>query len=265
MDEQNADSNSLFYGEQAQTSNQPISDADMALLEKAGDVEIRDGDDLVEIDTDAEGDDQGEETPEDKPEDKQKEKPAADAPIEERMKAAQSEIEEIGEALKGKGVDVDKLVESITAEGKITEEHLKTLADAGIPRAAVNALVREQQVLAQEATREFFATVGGEQQFMALSEFAVANDPEAVAAFNDAQERGDVKTAKVVLKSIERAYRAQYGSANKMVSGRPTSASKGSQPVAFSSNAEMVKAMSDPRYGKDSKYTREVEARVAAM
>ena len=32
---------------------------------------------------------------------------------------------------------------------------------------------------------------------------------------------------------------------------------------SFSNIAEMTKAMSDPRYGRDAKYTQSVEARVA--
>jgi len=44
-----------------------------------------------------------------------------------------------------------------------------------------------------------------------------------------------------------------------LVSGRPSS----SGPTPFRSTAEVVTAMSDPRYGKDVTYTESVQARLA--
>lgn len=268
MDENNENSNDLFYGSNAGTSGSDISDADLALLEKSNNqgVVVQDGDDIVEVSTGDEEQEEGnnpEDTPEDKPEDKQKED-QEQKPLEAQIEESQKELDEIGEDLKAKGVDVDALLESFTKTGKFSDADYKALADAGYSKGAVNAIVKGQVALAQEATRALFASVGGEQNFNTLSEFAVANDPDAVEAFNEAQNRGDVRTAQVILKGIERAHKARYGTANKMVSGRPASGAKVQEAQGFATKAEMVKAMSDSRYGRDMKYTSEVERRVGA-
>lgn len=262
MDETQVDSNELFYGSGAGTSGAQVSQADLDMMAKADSVgaEVRDGDDIVEINQDGPEEDLEEDQQEDKPEETKKEAPKT---LEAKLAESQKELEDIGADLKGKGIEVDSLIESFTKNGEFSAEEYKALADAGYSKAAVSAIVRGQQAMAQEATQALFAAVGGEAQFNALSEFAIANDPASVEAFNAAQDRGDVKTAQVVLKGIQRAYQKELGTANKQLQGRPAAASSAPQATGFQTRQEMVKAMSDSRYGKDLTYTAEVEQKVA--
>lgn len=279
------DSNTLFYGSNAGTSGSEVSEADIALMEKATNqgVVTMDGDDQVDVDisgdagpedtpTDPEvdPDKEADKDPEDKPkEDKKADELPTPETLTKQMAESQAELEELGKDLQAKGVDVEALVAQIAQTGEVSEANYKTLQEAGVPRSAVAAIIRGQQAMAQEVTRSFFAMVGGEANFLALSEFAVANDPGAVEAFNAAQDRGDIKTAAVILKSIQKAQegaaKAKLGTANKMLQGRPSTPQKAPSVTPYANNSEMVAAMRDPRYGIDLKYTADVEKRVAGM
>ncbi len=69
----------------------------------------------------------------------------------------------------------------------------------------------------------------------------------------------DLPTIKEYLNGVKAQMVAKNGTANGSVLGSATSGATKS----FSNIAEMTKAMSDPRYGRDAKYTQSVEARVA--
>lgn len=271
MQENEQNSNEIFYGSGASTSD--ITPAELELLEKAHGVQVRDGDEYVEIElppkdgeetpADEEPKDNEEKTPKE-PEDKDdKEEKKEPATIDEKVVEAAKEISDIGDDLTKKGVDVNALLENLARDGKFSDADYAALEKAGYPKTAVNAVLRGQVAVQQEAANAMIQVAGGEEAFGALSEFAQLHDQEAMNAFNAAFERGDLQTAKVVLQGIKHGHKAMFGTANRQVQGGPK-ASAASAVKGFASQDEMVAAMSDPRYARDAAYSKSVEARVAA-
>ena len=112
---------------------------------------------------------------------------------------------------------------------------------------------------------EIFNQAGGEEKYTALMGWAADNiDQTRADAYNQALEQGDEIGILAQLKSIQYDYMMNRGYEPKLTGGRaPTN-----QTRAFANEAQVVAAMSDPRYingtNPDPEYIREVEERVAA-
>ena len=74
---------------------------------------------------------------------------------------------------------------------------------------------------------------------------------------------GNKPLIKMAVSGLVSRYRASEGSEPELVKGRAPAANSGAS-AGFASKEEMVAAMRDPRYGKDSAYTRVVERKTGA-
>lgn len=112
---------------------------------------------------------------------------------------------------------------------------------------------------------EIFNQAGGEEKYTALMNWAADNiDQKRADAYNQALEQGDEIGILAQLKSMQYDYMMKRGYEPKLTGGRaPTN-----QTRTFANEAQVVAAMSDPRYingtNPDPEYIREVEERVAA-
>lgn len=275
------DNNVSLYGEGAITSGS-VTDHDIEMVRKASGVEVRDGDDLIEVDA---PEDDPEESPEGNPEEgadkeapketPEKEAPKVDYNIDDPVLASQlaesdATISQIGAKFTEAGIDVSAVIESIRANG-ITKEVLDQAAKAGVEGWAIKAVYNErvaietaaqarQEAAQAAAADEVYQAAGGRDGFKALAEFAGVNTPELAEAFNAAAERGDVKTAKVLLKAIEQQRTVKLGTANKQINGQPTRSASVVQ--GFADRQEMTKAINDSRYASDARYRASVEQRI---
>lgn len=119
---------------------------------------------------------------------------------------------------------------------------------------------------AQQVVQAIFQQTGGEAKYQAMAEWAAKTlDDDFVLSFNEAIQSGDAKRAVNAVKALQYDYMTATGYEPKLIGGRaPTSEGvKG-----FQSEAQVVAAMSDPRYQngphQDPAYVREVEQRLAA-
>ena len=119
---------------------------------------------------------------------------------------------------------------------------------------------------AQKVVEAIFQQTGGEAKYRAMSEWAAKTmDDASVLSFNEAIQSGDASRAVNAVKALQYDYMTATGYEPKLIGGRaPTSEGvKG-----FQSEAQVVAAMSDPRYQngphQDPAYVREVEQRLAA-
>ena len=82
----------------------------------------------------------------------------------------------------------------------------------------------------------------------------------AVNAFNAIVNKDDLSVVSAYIAGVKAQMVAQHGTANPTLGGSGNvGKSKG-----YTDANEMIKAMSDPRYGKDPNYMQEVERKVAA-
>ena len=128
---------------------------------------------------------------------------------------------------------------------------------------------RQEQVSPEQAEKvieAIFKQTGGEAKYQAMARWAATTqDNDYVLSFNQALHSGDTSRALSAVKALQYDYMTATGYEPKLIGGRaPTTESvKG-----FQSEAQVVAAMSDPRYQngphQDPAYVREVEERLAA-
>lgn len=264
-----------LYGSGVITSGE-LTEAERALLDNTA--TIRDGDDLLEVNLEPEEDDDDEGNPDEvkletgkTPEDESVEEldPETGLPSDESIQtglnAQNAAFEEHVKKVSEAGLDPEAIVTEYYKDGKLSAATYEGLQKAGYSKAAVDAIISGQEAQSQLFNNSIYAAVGGPAGFKQVAEFARANDPAGANAYNAAFERGDLATCKALLNSFKAQQTAKYGTANKGIQGaKPAVAPVGARAKAFESQSEMVKAMSDKRYGRDAKYTKEVEQRVAA-
>ena len=98
-------------------------------------------------------------------------------------------------------------------------------------------------------------SVGGEAEYGKLVNWAGENlAKDAINAFDDAVETGNVQMIKLAIAGVKAQYEAENGRDGELLTGK---APKSSGDV-FRSQAELVRAMSDNRYEDDPAYRQDV-------
>lgn len=159
---------------------------------------------------------------------------------------------------------VTRIQQEYQNEDSLSDESYRELAEAGYSKAFVDAYIRGQEALVNQYVEKVMDFVGGRERFQQVYTHMQTNNPEGAEALIKAFESRDVATMKTILNLAGQSRDKTFGKkAERSIAKRATPA----KPVArkaegFESQAEMIKAMSDPRYRTDSKYRREVEQKV---
>lgn len=160
-------------------------------------------------------------------------------------------------------------VQAIEAEyaetGKLSDESYKALADAGFPKLFVDSYLRGQEAVSNSYVQSVISMSGGNEAFKQLCEHLAVEG--TLEAFQEAVENRNSGAIRAFMKMAESGLRSKYGkpaqrsvSQNAMPASKPAVSANQVQP--FTSRAEMVAAMSDPRYQRDPAYNRLVVARL---
>ena len=114
--------------------------------------------------------------------------------------------------------------------------------------------------LSKQDVTELKGIVGGDQNYSNMLQWAQTNLTEQeIGMFDAVMGSGDINAAFFAVNSLASRYNDRVGYDGKMLTGN---APKGSQDT-YRSQAEMVAAMSDPKYDKDPAYRRDVMEKVA--
>lgn len=160
-------------------------------------------------------------------------------------------------------VSLDTALEDIQRDGKIADKTLEALEAKGISKAQVENYVRGTTELGNHLVSELQDTVGGEESFNALLDWAGQNLSDAeIAAYDQAIDDGNPAMAKMLLRGMKSTYDATMGQDPDLVGGENTPRTSGVKP--FGNEDMIVKAMGDERYETDPDYTRKVNERLAA-
>lgn len=177
---------------------------------------------------------------------------------------AKAPKEDVAAALKDNGLDFTKFEREYIANGDLSESSYKELEKAGITKKHVEAYLRGNEALMQQTITEITDMAGGMEGYRSVVQWAADNLPEEeITAYNEAMNSGNKPLIKMAVSGLVSRYRASEGSEPELVKGRAPAANSGAG-AGFASKEEMIAAMSDPRYGKDSAYTRVVERKTGA-
>ena len=101
---------------------------------------------------------------------------------------------------------------------------------------------------------QVYNSAGGEAEYGRLTSWAAQNLSETkLDAFNDMIDRGNSTAIQIAVAGLRAEYEAQEGYEGRMLTGKSAPAADG-----FRSQAEVVQAMSDPRYERDEAYRQDV-------
>ena len=101
---------------------------------------------------------------------------------------------------------------------------------------------------------QVYNSAGGEAEYNRLTEWAADNLSERkLDAFNSMIDQGNATAIQIAVSGLRSEYEAQEGYEGRMLTGKAARAVDG-----FRSQAEVVRAMSDPRYDTDPAYRQDV-------
>ena len=147
-------------------------------------------------------------------------------------------------------------------EGQLSEETLNKFSEMS-SRDLVEAYMAIQENtdpddnypdLSDSDLDTVFNSVGGEQEYNKLTSWASENmDDSALDAFNSIVNQGNPTAIQIAVAGMRAEYEAQEGYEGRMLTGKAASTQDG-----FRSQAEVVRAMSDPRYDRDPAYRQDL-------
>jgi hypothetical protein len=112
-----------------------------------------------------------------------------------------------------------------------------------------------QEVLTEEQAKQLFEMVGGEKAYQAMIAWAGQNlTKQEIAMYDSVMGKGDPNAIFFAVQALNNKYSEAVGNDGQLLTGRG-SAEEG---AAFRSQAELVQAMSDPRYDRDPAYRQDV-------
>lgn len=202
-------------------------------------------------------------------------KPSEDAPNEDAKDGDDDqnldEDSEVFKALVDRGLDPKHYSLELEQNGSLSDDSYAQLAEAGFPRAVVDQYLAGAnaaetveaagKVLAEKQIAEVKAVAGGDEGFKAIQEWAANNaSQEDLQTYNDMVNSGNVAQAKAAVSWLKGMYEDANGREPNLLGG------EGRAPAAepFRSSAQVVEAMSDPRYKSDPAYREDVAKRLAA-
>ena len=149
-------------------------------------------------------------------------------------------------------------------DGQLSPEMMEKLTEMD-SRDLLNAYIQIQQNaqgpedFTQEQVTDIQNFVGGEEAYSNLVTWASENMPQNfVQAFDNLINVGDPDMVKLAVVGLQAAFQESNGYEGRMLSGKPAQ----TKEDVFRSQAEVVQAMSDPRYDRDPAYRQDVFAKL---
>jgi hypothetical protein len=128
----------------------------------------------------------------------------------------------------------------------------------GYPKEMVETYIKGMQSSQTANAEEVMASVGGKEGYAELTDWAKASlDVKELELYNN-MVSGSTENAKMAVEWLSSKREAVEGNEPNLIQGKASAAPKDE----FRSTAQVVAAMKDPRYGKDTAYTKDVEEKL---
>jgi hypothetical protein len=172
----------------------------------------------------------------------------------------------IGGKLDDAGINFQDMNVRWQQTGTLESGDYDQLAEAGFNRDMVDAYLSGLQYKATQDTAlsvkevaSIKESLGGEAEYNKMIQWAGENlQPDEVEGFNQIINSQPMAAVKMAITGLHARYSAVEGREPKLIGGR---ASKGNSDK-FESTAQLVEAMSDPRYSKDPAYQRKIQEKL---
>ncbi len=191
--------------------------------------------------------------------------PTNESEIQESEEVQDKETE--SEETVGAGILDTLWEESVSGKGEFSKETLDELSKLNTGQLAgeflkwrseaQNKYVPKQQDFTESDVKVLKDVAGGDKEYNSMLQWANQNlNPKEIEMFDKVMERGDPLAAFFAVRSLAYRYQDKSGFEGKMVTGKAPKSSGGD---VFKSQAEVVRAMGDPRYDEDPAYRQEIQ------
>ena len=169
--------------------------------------------------------------------------------------------DEVAQALKNQGLDFRKYAEEYARNGEISEKSYTELSEGGMTKDVVDTWIAGQQSIADQIKNQAYDSVGGEEEYNSLIEWARESlEEKEIDAFNRAMENSNADDIIFTIKSLNARRNLAVGETPTLLQGDTGTKKEGN---SFKSVVQLTKAMQDPRYQKDPAYRDEVTQKLA--
>lgn len=167
-------------------------------------------------------------------------------------------------AERGLSAEAIERIQKEYMEDGISEKSYSELEAVGYSRTFIDSYIRGQEALVDAYVASVKEYAGGAEKFDSLFSHLESTNPEAAESLMVALESRDLNTVKAIINLAGTSRSKTYGTKpTRTVTKRATPAKPAApKREAFANRAEMVKAMSDPRYRHDAAYRASVEQKV---
>ncbi len=197
------------------------------------------------------------------------------SPSEDEEEPSEEPVEATEETPEEEKVEVDENVKNFVEissrfdqSGSLTEEDMatlsemdsKTLIETYFKYHAVQTGVQQQTAATQAEMKSIRDSVGGDDAYGEMIQWAGQNLSETeIDQFNAVVKTNNPAAIRYAVESLGNRFRSSEGFEAPLVTGRKAP-SKGN---TFRSQAELARAISDPRYSTDPAYRQDVEEKLA--
>ena len=154
--------------------------------------------------------------------------------------------------------ELTKFSDEFAAKGELSEDSFSELEKMGYPKEMVDTYLAGVKSSETADVSAVMDIVGGDDGYNDLTNWAKDNMPTKELELYNSMVAGSTENAKMAVEWLMSKRESSEGSEPNLVQGRPQGIAKD----AYRSTQEVVAAMKDPRYGKDSAYTKDVEQKV---
>lgn len=152
----------------------------------------------------------------------------------------------------------DKFADEFAEAGQLSDDSFTELESMGYPRDMVETYIKGMQQQAAANVEEVYQAAGGPEGYQELTQWAAQNMTEQEVNLYNQMVAGGTENAKMAVEWLSSKRESVEGVEANLVSGKASAPA----PDEFRSTAEVVASMKDPRYGKDTAYTKDVEQKL---
>jgi hypothetical protein len=190
--------------------------------------------------------------------------PLLNADEQESLQIAESNEAEQQQLLAGKFKDPQSLEQAYIELQKKLGERNDVRNEEGNEEAEASEEVEEteeseeedtQETLTEAQAKQLFEMVGGEKAYQSMINWAGQNlTKQEISMYDSVMGKGDPNAIFFAVQALNSKYTEAVGNDGQLLTGRGGNDSV----AAFRSQAELVQAMSDPRYDNDPAYRQDV-------
>ena len=172
---------------------------------------------------------------------------------------SQEEANQVQEEVKQAENTLEPFYAEYADKGELSEKSYADLAKLGFDKNLVDGYIAGQTAIADNEARMVKQTVGGEENYSKMIEWAGQNLSEAEQeAFNTTLDNGSIEQVKLAVSAIANRAGITGEAKQEMLQGEVNVI-----PDTFNSIAQVTEAMNDPRYDKDPAYRKEIERKIS--